>query len=289
MQQTKRVQLRARRLVDGVFAGQYHSVFKGRGIEFADVREYVPGDDVRDIDWNVTARTGRPHIKRHIEERELTVILLLDVSASGRFGTTERTKQEQAAEFAAVIAMSALKNNDKVGLLLFTDRVESYLPPMKGRNRAMRVIGELLLAEPRGTGTNVRAAVHYLHNVFRRRALVFLLSDFWDAGYETALRTAHHKHEIIPVCLRDPRELSLDDLGLLSLQDLETGEHLLVDSSSPAVRAEFETAAGTAYESRLRAFRSLGIEPIQLRTDEHYLYPLLRYFQRRERRLAQGR
>lgn len=287
--QVKRLDVRARRLVDGAFAGAYESVFRGRGIDFAEVRPYAMGDDIRTIDWNVTARLDEPYVKRHVEERELTVMLLVDVSASGRFGTTGRQKAQVAAEIAAVLTLSALRNNDKVGLLLFTDEVERYLPPRKGRDRALRLILELLTFEPRRTGTDVARALEYANRVLRRHAVTFVISDFIARDYERAVRVSHQRHEVVPVCIHDPRELELPSAGLVALRDLETGFELLVDSGDWQVRERFRQRA-TAEQTRRRSFfRSLGLDSVDVRTDRPYFGPLMQFFRRRAFRLQQGR
>jgi uncharacterized protein (DUF58 family) len=289
LRQIRRIHIRTRRLVDGVFAGEYHSVFKGRGMEFADVREYVPGDDVRTIDWNVTARTGHPFVKRYVEERELTVMLLVDLSASGRFGSVARLKSEIATELCALLALSAIRNNDKVGLILFTDRIERFVPPQKGKDRALRVIREMLAIQPERRGTDLSLALEYLHRISRRRSVAFLVSDFLAAGYERALRLARQRHDVIPVCIFDRREASLPALGLIALEDLETGEQVLVDSGSAKVRQHYRERHEAAVAERRRLFRTLGLDPIEVPTDEPYVRPLMRFFRQREKRLREGR
>lgn len=285
----RRIQIRTRRLVDGIFAGQYHSVFKGSGIEFAEVREYVPGDDVRAIDWNVTARLGHPYVKRYVEERELTVMLLVDLSASARFGSVQRMKSEVAIDLCALLATSAIRNNDKVGLILFTDRIEKFVPPQKGKNRALRVIGELLSFEPEGRGTDLGVALDYLHKVIRRRSISFVISDFMTSGYETALRLVHRRHEIIPICISDRRERTLPRVGLLALRDLETGRQIVVDTGSAAVVRHYEERRQAAVAARRRLFQALGVDVIDVDTAEPYIHPLMRFFRLREKRLREGR
>ncbi len=289
LRQVRRIQIRTRRLVDGIFAGEYHSVFKGRGMEFDEVREYVPGDDVRTIDWNVTARLGHPYVKRFVEERELTVMLLVDLSASGRFGSVAKLKTEVAAELCALLAFSAIKNNDKVGLILFTDQIERFVPPQKGKNRALRVIREMLYYEPERPGTDLGLALESLHRISRRRSVSFLLSDFLASGYERALRLAHQRHDIIPICIADRREAALPDLGLLMLRDLETGQQVLVDTGSARVREAYRAQRAAAVAARQRLFRALGIDTIEVQTDQPYVQPLLRFFRQREKRLREGR
>jgi uncharacterized protein (DUF58 family) len=289
LRQVRRIHIRTRRLVDGIFAGEYHSVFKGRGMEFAEVREYVPGDDVRTIDWNVTARLGHPYVKRYVEERELTVMLLVDLSASGQFGSVAKLKSEIATELCALLALSAIKNNDKVGLILFTDQIERFVPPQKGKNRALRVIREMLYFAPERRGTDLGLALEYLYRISRRRSVSFLLSDFLAAGYERALRLARRRHDIIPICISDRREASLPNLGLLTLSDLETGQQVLVDTGSARVREEYRRRREAAVAERRRAFRALGIDSIEVQTDQPYIHPLMRFFRQREKRLREGR
>ena len=291
--QVQRIHIRTRRLVDGALAGEYHSVFKGRGIEFAEVREYVPGDDVRTIDWNVTARTGQPFVKQYVEERELTVMLLVDMSASGRFGSVARLKTQVATELAAVVALSALNNNDKIGLILFTDRVERYIPPGKGRNRALRLIRELLAFEPEHTGTRIASGLEFLHSVLRKRSVAFLVSDFFagerNDDYERAMRLVHLRHDVIPVRMVDRRDYDLPAVGFVRLRDLETGEEVLVDTDSAQLREQFRAGREQSWQRRRRFFRALGIDVIEVRTDEPYVGPLMRFFRQRERRLGEGR
>ncbi len=289
LRQVRRIHIRTRRLVDGTFAGEYHSVFRGRGMEFAEVREYVPGDDVRTIDWNVTARMGQPFVKQYVEERELTVMLLVDLSASGRFGSARKLKTEIATELCAVLALSAIRNNDKVGMILFTDQVERFVAPQKGKNRALRVIREMLAFEPERRGTDLAQALEYLSKVHRQRSVSFLLSDFIARDYEKPLRLAHRRHDIIPVCITDRREMSLPRIGLIHLEDPETGAHVMVDTASAAVRRDFAQRREAVVQRRQRMFRALGLDAIEVTTDEPYMHALMRFFRLRERRLQQGR
>ena len=289
LQQVQRIHIRTRQLVDGIFAGEYHSVFKGRGMEFAEVREYVPGDDVRTIDWNVTARTGHPFVKRYVEERELTVMLVVDLSASGRFGSQSRLKSDIATELCGLLALSAVRNNDKVGMILFTDRIEQFVPPQKGRNRALRVIREMLAVEPTSRGTDIALALDYLHRVVRRRSVSFVISDFLASGYERALRLAGRRHDVVPICISDPREVELPAVGLVVLRDLETGQNLLIDTSSRRVREAYREQVQAARGGRQRLFRTLALDSIEVTTDEPYIHPLMRFFRLRERRLREGR
>jgi uncharacterized protein (DUF58 family) len=286
--QARRILIRTRRLVDGIFAGHYHSSFKGSGIEFAEVREYVPGDDVRTIDWNVTARLGTPYVKRHVEERELTVMLLVDVSASGRFGSMRRLKIETMARLCGLIAASALRNHDRVGLILFSDRIERFIPPRQDRNRTLRVIHELLAAAPQGVGTDIATALDQLHRLVRRRSVSFLLSDFQAGGYERGLHLVHHRHDLIPVCVTDARERQLPPGGLVVLQDLETGRRVTIDAGSAAVRRHYEQRWRQAAEARRQLFARCGLDAIELDASENPVPPLLRFFHRRERRRREG-
>ena len=280
----RRIEIRARRLVANRLLGEYHSVFRGRGIEYSEVRQYEPGDDVRAIDWNVTARMGAPYIKKYVEERELTVLLAVDVSASSTFTTTGTSKRELAAEVAATLAFSAAANNDRVGLVAFSDRVEEYVPPAKDRRHVLRIIRELLYLEPQGRGTNIAAALTYIARVQKRRAIVFLLSDFFDDGYEQQLRAAALRHEIVALTLHDPREEALPDVGLVDLQDAETGALVTVDTSDRRVRDGYARRATEARDRRRRSFAAAGVEEVALRTDQPYVAPLLRAFRARDRR-----
>lgn len=284
MQQIRRIQIRTSRMVNDILAGQYESVFKGQGMEFREVREYVPGDDVRMIDWNVTARTGHPHVKVLAEERELTVMLVVDASGSGRFGSVGRFKNELAAELCAVLAFSAIQNNDKVGLIIFTEDVELYVPPSKGRRHVLRVVREVLYFNPRRSGTNIPQALHFLNGVMRRRAVVFLVSDFMAEGYEAALRIANKRHDVIGVTVTDPREEFLPDVGLVSLHDAETGREALVDTSDQEVRRAYTEAGIQRAAQREAAFRRAKADAIHVRTDEPYTSALYRFFRMRERR-----
>jgi len=282
----RRLEIHTRRLVDTAFAGRYHSVFKGRGINFEEVREYQAGDEIRSIDWNVTARTGKPYVKKFTEERELVVMLLVDVSASGEFGSSDRSKRELAAELAAVLAFSAIRNNDTVGLLLFTDRTELFLPPRKGRSHVLRVIREVLFRAPSGTGTSLRKALDFLNHTVSRRAVVFLLSDFQDTGYERSLAVAARHHDLIALPVRDPREEELPDVGRLTLEDAESGRQFQLDTRSPGVREAVRQAAADRRSALDRLLRRLAIDRIPLTTGEDYLPALRGFFLQRERRKA---
>ena len=284
LRQIRRLHLKARRAVEDVLGGEYHSVFKGTGIAFEEVREYQPGDDVRSIDWNVTARMGHPFIKRFIEERELTVLLMVDVSGSLQFGSQHRQKREAAAELAAVLAFSAISNNDKVGLLLFSEGVERFIPPRKGTRHVLRLIRDILFYQPGHRGTCLRAALDHLNRVVRRRAVVFILSDFLDAGYETAFKRTGFRHDLVAVRLSDPRERELPNAGLVQLEDAETGEPLLLDTGSPAVRAAHTAAAVQHHAAFLQLARAARCDVIEAGTDGRHLDALTRFFRLRERR-----
>lgn len=288
MRQIRRIQIRTSHLVNDILAGQYESVFKGQGLEFHEVREYVPGDDIRLIDWNVTARTGRPHVKILAEERELTVMLVVDASGSGRFGSVARFKNELAAELCAVLAISAIKNNDKVGLIIFTDDVELYVPPSKGRQHILRVIREVLYFKPKGHGTNIPGAVRFLNQVTRRKAVTFLVSDFMAEDYETALRIANRRHDVIGVVVTDPREEELPDAGLVSVRDPETGVEAMVDTSDPEVRKQYTIDAIKRAKTRNEILRRTGVDTIRVSTDPNrpYIDEVFKFFRMRERRYA---
>jgi uncharacterized protein (DUF58 family) len=285
LKKVRQIEIRTNREVTDVLGGQYHSVFKGHGMEFEEVREYLPGDEVRSIDWNVTARFGHPFIKKFKEERELTVILVVDVSASGQFGSVRQTKNELAAELAAVLAFSAIRNNDKVGVILFTDRVEKYIAPKKGRRHVLRVIREILAFEPEGKGTNLRLALDYLNRVQRRRAVCFLVSDFQDEEFRKSLRVAGKRHDVVALSLRDPREEELPAVGLVELRDAETDERALVDTLDRGVRETYAVRARARLESLRELLRSSKVDQIDIRTDADYMQPLIKFFRMRERRI----
>jgi len=285
LRKVQRIQIRTNRIVNDVFAGQYVSVFRGRGMEFDAVREYLPGDEIRSIDWNVTARMGKPFVKKFVEERELTVMLLVDVSPSGAFGSHEQFKNEIAAELCAVLAFSAIKNNDKVGLIMFTDRIEKFIPPKKGTNHVLRVIRELLYCRPEGTGTDVAAAIDYLSGVTRRRSVVFLVSDFLSPPYEQSLRIANKRFDFVAVYITDPRELELPKVGFIQLQDAESGETVLVDTGDRQLREEYGERVRKQMERTLGTFKSIGVDHIVITTDAPYINPLIKFFRARAKRL----
>lgn len=284
LKKVRRIEIVTRRFVNDVMAGEYHSVFKGRGMEFDEVREYQQGDDIRTIDWNVTARTGFPHVKRYVEERELTVMLMVDMSSSGEFGTAQRLKEELATELCAVLAFSAIKNNDRVGLLIFTDRVEKFIPPKKGRKHVLRVIRELLTFSPTHPRTDMVQALDYINNVLTRKSVVFLISDFFTENIRSSLAITNKHHDLIAITVSDPREAKLPPAGLLEFEDAETGELVLIDTSSGEVRSTFERHAGGEHQELMGLLRSLDIDHVALSTDEDYTKPLMRFFRERARR-----
>ncbi len=285
VRQIRRLQLRARRAVEDLLGGEYHSVFKGTGIAFEEVREYQPGDDIRTIDWNVTARMGHPFIKRFVEERELTVVLAVDCSGSHQFGTQLQQKREVAAELAAILAFSAIRNNDKVGLIEFTDRVERFVPPRKGTRHVLRLIRDVLFFQPTRRRTSIKEGLDYLNRVLHRRAIVFLLSDFLDQGYERAFKRTGRRHDLIAIRIVDPREEELPAVGLLELEDAETGNRLVLDTGSRKVRAAYAENARQRREALNRLARSARIDLIEVSTDGGHLDALIHFFHLRERRL----
>jgi len=284
LKKIQQVEIHTRRLVNESFVGEYHSVFKGRGMEFEEVREYQPGDEIRTIDWNVTARMGRPFIKRYVEERELTVMLLVDVSASGNFGSIKQLKNEVAIEICALLAFSAIKNNDKVGLIIFTDKIEKFIPPKKGPRHVLRVIRELLCAEPTGKGTNISVALEYLNKISSRRTISFIVSDFIANDYAHALRIANKRHDMIAITMVDPREQELPNVGFVELRDAESGETSLVDTANAQVRREFSVVNLRQVHERSKLFRSMGVDKIIINTGKHYIEPIVRFFRVREKR-----
>jgi len=286
LKKVKQIEISTRHVVNEIFSGEYHSVFKGRGMEFAEVREYQHGDDVRMIDWNVSARMGHPYIKLFEEERELTVMLLVDVSSSGNFGTTTQLKREVAAELSAVLAFSAIKNNDKVGLIIFSDKIEKFIPPRKGKKHGLRVIREILFNKPQESATNLSGALEYLSRVIKRRSTVFLISDFLSENYDKALHVANKKHDIIALSITDPREITLPDVGMIDLEDAETGETLLIDTGSRTIRDGFYHDALNMHNTRDSFFKSIGVDHINILTDRSYVEPITRFFCMRAMRLA---
>ncbi|MER3419279.1 MAG: DUF58 domain-containing protein [Chloroflexota bacterium] len=277
----RRIEIRCRRLVNSLFLGEYHAVFRGRGMEFSEVREYQLGDDVRTIDWNVTARMGAPYVKKFVEERELTVMLVVDVSGSAAFGSGGQSKREVAAEVGALLALAAVRSNDRVGLLAFTDRVERYVPPRKGTRHVLRVIRELLYLQPAGRRTCIGAAVDFLEGVLHRRSVIFLLSDFQDRGYDAPLRVLARRHDVTAIVVHDAREFALPPVGLVEVEDAETGERRLIDTTHPRVRALYAARAAAQQEERRRLLAAMSIDQVELSTGASYVEPLVAYFRRR--------
>jgi uncharacterized protein (DUF58 family) len=284
LKKIQQIQIHTRRLVNEAFVGEYHSVFKGRGMEFDEVREYQPGDEIRTIDWNVTARMGRPFIKRYVEERELTVMLLVDVSASGNFGSIKHLKNEVATEICAILALSAIKNNDKVGMIMFTDKIEKFIPPKKGPKHVLRVIRELLCSQPTGKGTNISVALEYLNKITHRRTISFIVSDFIADDYAHAVRIANKRHDMIAITIVDPREQELPNVGFIELRDAESGEILLVDTADSLTRKEFGALNNRQRLEQSRLFRSMGVDEILINTNRHHVEPIVRFFRMREKR-----
>jgi len=278
------LELRTRRLVDSSFAGQYQSVFKGRGMNFEEVREYTPGDEIRAIDWNVTARMNTPYVKKFTEEREMTVMLLVDVSASGDFGSIEQSKRELAAEVASILAFSAIKNNDKVGLLLFSDHVELFIGPKKGRQHILRLIREMLYFEPRGKGTDISCALDYLNKVVTRRAVVFVISDFLSPDFSKQLTVASRRHDLVALTVSDPGETALPEIGIVTLEDAETGRQIDVNTSSRAAMNAFAAAEERRRVALRRLLLGRRVDIVPLSTDTDYLLALRAFFEQRERR-----
>lgn len=284
LKKVRQIEIRTRGLVNQLFSGEYHSVFKGRGMEFSEVREYQIGDDVRSIDWNVTARYGHPFVKIFEEERELTVILLVDLSGSLYFGSMESTKQQIAAEISAVLAFSALKNNDKVGMILFTDKIEKFIVPKKSRAHTLRIIREVLSFEPTGKGTNIKNALEYLNRTIKKRSIVFLISDFNDEGYEQILKIIGKKHDLVGVVLQDLREDEIPKIGLVKFFDPETEEEIIVDTSDKKFQEWYKLKRAETKLRRKSLFVSAHLDAININTNESYIKPLTNFFRIRERR-----
>jgi uncharacterized protein (DUF58 family) len=280
----RRIQIYTSRAVNAIFAGQYESVFKGRGMQFDEVREYTPGDDIRTIDWNVTARTGKPYIKRFVEEREMTVIFAVDLSASGDFGTVNKAKNELAAEFCAVLAFAAAKNNDKVGLLIFTDQIELYIPPKKGISHMLRLVRELLYFKMSKRKTDICQALDYLGRVVRKRATVFLVSDFIETGFKKSLSLLNKRHDVIAVSVRDRAEIALPGIGLIELVDAESGEVILIDTSSRQFRDKYSNTCAQRFDELKNMLRTINVDCITINTDKSYIQDLVSFFHMRHRR-----
>lgn len=284
LKKVRQLEIRTRGLVNQVFSGEYHSVFKGRGMSFSEVREYQIGDDVRAIDWNVTARFDHAFVKVFEEERELTVMLLVDMSGSQFFGSQGQLKRDVAVELSAILAFSAMKNNDKVGAILFSDEIELFVPPRKGRSHALRIVRELISFEPRRQATSLKKALEYLNHVLKRRSIVFVISDFIDAGYETALRIAGKRHDLIGIALLDPRENELPKVGLITFRDAETGLQRWIDTSDASVRDSYQEYRRSIVDERRAVFIKGKLDAVEVRLDQPYMKPLVDFFRLRERR-----
>jgi len=284
LSQIRRIQITTSRMVTDVFAGQYQSVFKGKGMDFYEVREYLPGDEIRFIDWNVTARTGHPFVKKFVEERELTVMLLLDMSGSSYFGTSGQLKIQLAAKLCSVLALSAIKNNDKVGFIAFTDRIEKFIPPRKGIRHVLRIIREALYFKPQGQGSDISHALEYLNRVTTRKTVTFIVSDFFDTGFKKMLAVANKRHDIVAVTITDPRELELPDIGLVKLFDPENRRDFILDTADKDLRQEYAQKNQGRIKQRNTLFASLHVDTIDVRTDMPYVQDFLKFFKARERR-----
>jgi len=281
----RRIQITTSRMVTDVFAGQYQSVFKGKGMEFDEVREYQPGDEIRSIDWNVTARMGSPYIKKFVEERELTVMLILDMSPSSFFGTRNQLKMQLAAEVCSVLALAAIKNNDKVGFIAFTEGIEKFIPARKGLRHVLRIISEALYYKPKGKNTDIVAALEYLNRVTTRKTVTFIISDFYAPDFKNMLAVSNKRHDIVAITVTDPREIELVDVGIVKLEDLESGRTFTVDTSDPVLRKQYTRDAKQRQEERQMLFRSINVDTIDVMTDMPYAQSLFRFFKIRERRL----
>ena len=287
MNKIRRIEIRTRRLVNDSFSGEYHSVFKGRGMEFDEVRPYMPGDEARTIDWNVTARMGQPFVKQYVEERELTVMLMVDASRSGDFASEGKFKRELAAELAAVLSFSATHNKDKVGLLIFTDKVELYIPPRKGRRHVLRLIRELLAFEPENNGTDIKLALDSINQILKRRSIVFLISDFLDEPerYHKPLFMTNRRHDVVAVDLHDPLETEIADVGMLAIEDAESGELVWLDTSDPEWRSLFARRTSQFEATRRRTLAAAGVDRVQIQTDQDYAKALTIFFEKRNKRI----
>ncbi|MFP4164832.1 MAG: DUF58 domain-containing protein [Chitinispirillaceae bacterium] len=283
LQKVRQIEIRTKRIVDSVLSGEYHSAFKGRGMEFSEVRAYMDGDDVRTIDWNVTARMGSPYIKKHVEERELTVMLMVDASSSGEFGSVEKFKGEMAVELCSLLAFSAIRNNDRVGLIIFTSGVETFIPPRKGRNHVLRVIRELLYFKPSQKGTDIGGALKFLNQIQRKNSVVFLVSDFMSSGFDAPLRVASKRHDLVAVSVRDPREDELPRVGLIELEDAETGETVLIDTRSKAMLDQYRKERRERREALDDLLRTTGVDEIRVSTKTGYVEPIVKFFRKREK------
>lgn len=285
LSQIRRIQIVTSRMVRDVFSGQYQSVFKGRGMEFDEVRQYQVGDEIRSIDWNVTARMGQPYVKKFMEERELTVMLLLDLSASCYFGTVKKLKRQLASEICSVLALSAIRNNDKVGLVIFTDKIEKFVPPKKGLSHVLRIIREALYFTPRGKNTDIKVALEYLNKICKRPSVVFIISDFYANGFEKTLSVLNRKHDIVSITITDPKELELPNLGLVQFEDAESGRLFFLDTADENLRLAFKENAQKILEQRKRLFARLNVDHVDILSDIPFNRTLFKFFRAREKRL----
>ena len=281
LKKVRKIELKTRGLSNHIFAGEYHTAFKGRGMAFSEVREYQPGDDIRTIDWNVTARFNTPFIKVFEEERELTVMLIIDVSGSKNFGTQKQMKQELVTELSAVLAFSAIQNNDKIGVIFFSDKVEKFIPPKKGKSHILRIIRELIAFEPENKGTDIGEALRYFNNVIKKRAVCFVISDFMGDNFEAPLKIANKKHDVVTISINDKREEELPDIGLIQMKDAETGEVKWIDTGNKSIRQNYKKNYLRNKEEVNQLFKNSGVDSIQLRTDMDYVKPLIQFFKRR--------
>ena len=286
LKKIRRIQITTSRMVTDVFAGQYQSVFKGKGMEFDEVRDYQPGDDIRSIDWNVTARMGHPYVKKFVEERELTVMLLLDLSMSCYFGSVRQLKNQLAAELCSVLALSAIQNNDKVGLIIFTDRIEKFISPRKGLSHVLRVVREALYFKPKGKGTNISSALEYLNHITKRKTISFIISDFFDSGFKNLLSISNKRHDMVAVTITDPREIDLPNIGIVKLNDAETEENFIIDTSDTSFREKYKGDALQRISERKKLLRSINVDNIDVRTDIPYEKELIKFFKARGKRFA---
>ena len=286
LKKVRKIQITTSRMVTDVFGGKYQSVFKGKGMEFYEVRKYLPGDEIRDIDWNVTARMGHPYVKRFVEERELTVMLLLDLSMSCRFGSVKQMKNQLAAEICSLLALSAIQNNDKVGLIIFTDRIEKFISPRKGLRHVLRVVREALYYRPRGKGTDISLLLQYLNRVMKRKTISFIISDFFDEGFKNLLSISNKRHDMVAITVTDPREIDLPNIGIMKLNDAETGKTFTIDTADSDFRKKYKEDALRRMRDRKNLLRSANVDNINLRTDIPYDKELIKFFRMREKRLA---
>jgi len=284
LKKVRKIEIKTRGLSNQIFSGEYHSAFKGRGMAFSEVREYIPGDDIRSIDWNVTARFNHPYVKVFEEERELTVMLLVDISASGDFGTSKQFKRELITELCAVLSFSAIQNNDKIGVIFFSDNIEKFIPPKKGKSHILRIIRELLDLEPEGRGTDIGNALRYFTNMIKKRSIAFLISDFMDTNYDDSLKIASRKHDLVAIRVHDSREMELPDVGLIRLKDAETGKYLWVDTSKRTNRERYKINREKQIKIVDSIFTRSGVDQVRIATDQNYVQPLINLFKKREKR-----